>query len=219
MGARVALDSQGNVYLVNPAMYRIEKYESRGQLVSTFGTMGNDEGQLNKPSDIAIDREDNIYVSDFGNPFVQKFDRNGKFILRWGSKGPRDGQFYEVFSVAIDPSGNLLVIDLSGRLQKFDSQGKFLARIPLEIFDNTGPTPWDITVDARGDIYLVNRVPTVILKYNANGKFLAKFGGRGTGAGNFKAPQDVLVDGEGFIYVSDLENQTIQKLRQPGYGR
>lgn len=50
-----------------------------------------------------------------------------------------------------------------------------------------------------------------ILKFNANGVFVSKWGGYGSGDGQFKEPQGIAIAPDGSVYVADSGNNRIQK--------
>jgi tripartite motif-containing protein 71 len=52
--------------------------------------------------------------------------------------------------------------------------------------------------------------------FDGNGQFLAKWGGTGSGMGQFLYPQGVAMDGSGNIYVVDDGNDRIQVFGPPG---
>jgi tripartite motif-containing protein 71 len=74
----VAVDAQGNVYVSNLVPHeesqpRIQKFDSRGNFLSRWGSLGTGNGEFTSPCGIALDREGNVYVADADNDNVQKF--------------------------------------------------------------------------------------------------------------------------------------------------
>ena len=61
-------------------------YAPNANFLTTWGTLGANDGQFNNPSGIAMDRyEDNVgYVADTGNNRIQKFDFTA-FVTKRGS--------------------------------------------------------------------------------------------------------------------------------------
>jgi DNA-binding beta-propeller fold protein YncE len=108
----LAVDSQDNVYVVNPSQYRIEKYDSDSHLLTMWGSQGSGDGQFTEPSGIAVDAQGNVYVTDNRENYrVEKFDSDGKFLGKWGNWGSDNGQFEYPFRIAIDSQGNIYVTD------------------------------------------------------------------------------------------------------------
>ena len=53
-------------------------------------------------------------------------------------------------------------------------------------------------------------------KFSSNGTFITKFGGPGSGDGQFLQPNDVTVDAAGNSLVADTGNDQIQKFAEAG---
>ena len=210
----LAVDRQGNVYVVDLKNVRIQKFDSNGNYLTQWGTEGLGEGQFTHPFDIAIDQENNIYISDVGSNTIQKFDQTGQFLLRWGKTGYNAGEFSDVYSVAIAPEGNVLVTDSTGRIQKFDSNGQFMSTIMPEPVDNQGVFLWNIAVDNQGDIYVADWYGNRIVKLDPEGKALAAWSGTDVGVDRFVNVQDIVVDEQGNIYLTDSTEDLVRKFRQ-----
>ena len=124
----MAIDSSGNIYVVDSANSRVQKFNSSGVYQSQFGTSGPGNGQFTWPSGITLDSAGNIYVSDsippynntLGNHRIQKFNPSGVYQSQFGSVGTNDGQFNNPQGIAFDASGAIYVIDSNNsRVEKF----------------------------------------------------------------------------------------------------
>jgi hypothetical protein len=69
----VATDADGNVYVVDVALNRIQKFTDTGTYLTQWGSFGSGNGQFNSASGVATDAAGNIYVTDIVNNRVQKF--------------------------------------------------------------------------------------------------------------------------------------------------
>src|SRR5690606_6703724 len=69
----IAVDSEGNVYVVDSLNNRIQKFTSDGTFVLKWGSDGRSDGKFSYPTGIAVDSEGNVYVADTGNNRIQKF--------------------------------------------------------------------------------------------------------------------------------------------------
>lgn len=214
---RLAVDMQGNVYVIDLKNLRIQKFDSHGNYLTHWGREGDGEGQFTHPFDIAIDKQNNIYVSDIGSNTVQKFDEMGRFLLRWGKQGYHDGEFSDVYSVAIAPDGNVLVTDSTGRIQKFDSNGQFLCMIFPEPVDGQSAFLWNIAVDNQANIYIADWYGARIVKFDPEGKALAAWSGPAVELHRFVNMQDIAVDEQGNIYLTDGTEDLVRKFRQPTF--
>ena len=213
----LAVDTQGNVYVIDLKNVRIQKFDSNGNYLTQWGREGLGEGQFTHPFDIAIDQQNNIYMSDVGSNSIQKFDQMGQFLLRWGKTGYNDGEFSDVYSVAIAPNGNVLVTDSTGRIQKFDSNGQFLSMIFPEPVDNQGVFLWNIAVDNQGNIYVADWYGNRIVKLDPEGTTLAAWRGSDVGVDWFVNLHDIAVDQQGNIYLTDSAEDLVRKFRQPTF--
>src|SRR5215207_3815430 len=121
--AGLALDDvTGSIYVSNYANNSIQKFNSNGTFLSTWGTQGSANGQFNHPYGVAADGSGNVFVSDYDNHRIQKFNSNGTFLTTWGTQGSANGQFNHPYGVAADGSGNVFVSDYDNhRIQKFNS--------------------------------------------------------------------------------------------------
>ena len=80
----IAVDLQGNVFVVDNGNFRIQKFDLDGNFLTAWGSEGTDDGQFVRAIGIAVDADGNVYVTDDENPFVQKFDNDGRCLLRGG---------------------------------------------------------------------------------------------------------------------------------------
>jgi DNA-binding beta-propeller fold protein YncE len=206
---RLAVDTHGNLYVLDVSNYRIQKFDSQGNFLIQWGSKGEGEDQFLEAADIAIDGQNHVYVGDYKTNFVQKFDENGKLLLRWGSSK----QFSGIYSVALDPDGNVLVTDERNTLRKFDSNGNLLSEIPPLRLNNLRIELWNIAVDGKGNVYIADHAAYRIVIIDPQGKVLATWRGRETGAASFNSLQDIAVDGQGNIYITDSGANLVQKFQ------
>ena len=84
----VAVDSSGNVYVVDTGNKRVEKFANTGTYASQLGSFGSGPGEFNGPAGVAVDSAGNVYVVDGSNNRVEKFTSAGVFITQWGCASP-----------------------------------------------------------------------------------------------------------------------------------
>ncbi len=75
---------------------------------------------------------------------------------------------------------------------------------------------FDLALDKRGFLYLMDLDANQILKYDLQGKLLKRFGGKGETAGLFSEPYGLAVDRDGAVFVADTWNGRIQKFSGEG---
>jgi DNA-binding beta-propeller fold protein YncE len=129
----LALDSAGNVYVVDVLNSQVKKYSSDGKFLSAFGEAGDRAGQFSRPKAVAVDDAGNVYVSDGLQVAVQVFDQGGSFLGFVGRKDPADPNSEPLFRAPhglkiVD--GKLYVVDRYAGLFVFDLQGVSQAKAP-----------------------------------------------------------------------------------------
>ena len=70
--------------------------------------------------------------------------------------------------------------------------------------------PSGIDLDSLDNAYVVDKNTSRIQKFDSNGIFLAKWGSRGTGEGQFLELEDIEIDSSDTIYVTDRGTASIQ---------
>jgi len=195
--------------------FRIEKFDSSGSYQTQWGTKGTGNGEFSfAPFDIAVDAQDNVFICEALSAHrVQKFDGTGKFLLAWGQLGYKDGEFShgDNCAVVVDPTGNVLVADNSGRIQKFDANGQFVSKIIMPPINNVSVSVYNMTVDSQGNIYIGDTIHALIIKLDSEGQVLASWN---IGEAKTTDIQDIAVDVNGYIYISDALNNVVKKFQQ-----
>jgi len=79
-------------------------------------------------------------------------------------------------------------------------------------FDN----PVDMAVDDAGNIYILDSGNCRVQKFGLDGKYLATFGRKGQGPGEFSRPACIDIDARGFLYVLDRDLKNVQVFAPDG---
>lgn len=116
----LAVDKEGNVYVVDAMNFRIQIFDKHGVFLSAFGTNGDGTGSFASPKGIAIDSYGHIYVVDALFNAIQIFDSKGNFLYNFGTQGHDDSQFWLPSGIFIDNNDRIFVADTyNSRIQEF----------------------------------------------------------------------------------------------------
>ncbi|MFZ1077063.1 MAG: hypothetical protein WAN47_06510 [Nitrosotalea sp.] len=208
----IAIDSNGDIYVVDSGSSQVKKFDSNGKLLLSWGSLGSGNGQLLHPHGIFVGTK-YVFVADTGNARIDVFDKdNGDFIYSWGSYGDNRGMFHTPVGLAADSQGDLLVAD-SGRntIQEFNKNFTFMNEFkPLRTDYGNFTATNGIALDSKGNIY-VSSPDDKILEFSSIGNFMNFFGSQGSEEGRFNNPTAIAIDSNGNFYVADTLNHRIQK--------
>ncbi len=117
----IALNSEGNLYVVDTNNFRVQIFDPDGNFLSSFGQVGDAFGTFTRPKGIGIDSEDHVYVVDAAFQNIQVFGKEGKqFLMVFGGSGFGPGLFSLPAGMTVDHQDKLYVVDqLNRRIQIF----------------------------------------------------------------------------------------------------
>ena len=194
------------------------------------------------PRSVFVSEEGYRVITDSGNHRVLILDRNNELVRSVGSHcalepeaspacadldgpGPMvlgDGQFNEPWGAALTPNGALFVADTwNHRIQAFDRTGRFAAKWGTygQAADASGTEalrlygPRGLALDRLGRPIAADTGNHRLLRFTAQGEWLAAAGGRGQALGQFHEPVSVIRAGTNDrLYVTDAWNGRIQML-------
>ena len=204
------IDDADNVWVTDIGNHQVLKFSAEGKLLLTLGKagqagLGTDE--FDKPTDVAFGARGEIYVSDgYGNSRVMKFTPNGGYLTSWGEPGDGPSQFDTPHTIVVDRRGRVVVGDRENdRVQVFDGNGKL-----IETWGDFAP--FGLAYDKQGTLFVADGRAHKILQLDSKGRVVASFGQEGAGPGQFQLPHMLAADGDGNLYVGEIQSQRFQKL-------
>ena len=204
----VAIGPHGEIAVVDTggAGYKtVHVYNSKLELMMSFGDWGSGKGQCYYPIGVTFDLEGNIIVADTSNHRVHKYDRQGNLIRTVGVKGSGFLQFNRPTGVGVNKSGHVYVCDrgnnrvqiLTPDLNYYKQFGK-----PGDANENL-VFPWDLAFDSRGDVYVVDAGHTCIKRFAPYGDFQKRIGPIIHGKDSLKSPQMICIDEYDYVFVTE----------------
>jgi hypothetical protein len=247
----VRVDKDDNIWAIDKGSDMIVKFNPEGRVTMVFGRKkeASDEaepwtrvnpprphvdGQFRQPTDVAWDTQGNIFISDgYINSRVAKFTKDGDWVKSWGERGTKDGELNTPHSIANDAKGNIYVADRGNRrIQVFDSDGKHLRTMTIDVPVPPGAKPWFgpmptaeqavaqsgapwaicITPGATQYLYSADAYPGRIYKMTLDGKVLGWLGSSGHRPKQFGWIHSIACPSENNLLVGELLNWRMQKL-------
>ncbi len=215
----VAINSKGNIFVLNRGPQPLMEFDSNGRYIRGFG-----EGLFtNRAHGLRIDAEDNIWATDGASHIVIKFNPHGRGQMvpcAAGNAGEWHPYkhlrlFNEPNDVGFGPAGEIYVVQGHGgkgeqHVLKFDRDGNF---IRLWGKRGKGPgefdSPHSVVVDAKGLVYIADRGNQRIQVFDADGNYLRESHHPGT-------PCGLHIAADGNMYVAHGHAGQILKLDMNG---
>lgn len=206
----VAVDSNGNIFIADPADHRIRKVSTDGTISTMAGTgtpgFGGDGGpataaQLWAPRDVAVDSAGNLFIADFSNHRVRKIGTDGTIstVAGDGTAGfNSDGipataaRLNYPNGVALDGTGNLFIADKENhRVRKIPMDGSTISTVAgagTAGFGGDGSSassaqlnsPTGVALDNAGNLFVVDHLNERIRKINLSTGTISTVAGAGT---------------------------------------
>jgi sugar lactone lactonase YvrE len=200
----VAVDTSGNLYIVDNSNHCIRKVNATGIITRFAGTgvMGfsGDGGlaisaQLHYPEGVAVDGSGNVFVCDAGNERVRKVDASGIIttvagsgsVGSYGDRGPATAAaFVIMYGIAVDDTGNIYIADAGNEcVRKVNTAG--------------------IITNFAGNHY-------------STGMYAGGYKGDGgpATAAELNYAEYIAVDKNGNVYIADINNNRVRMVNAAG---
>ena len=191
--AGVAVDTSGNVYMVDSYNSRVRKIATNGVVTTVAGNgrrgySGNGStatnAELDFPQGIAVDSAGNLYIADTNNSCIRKVS-----------------------------SGIITTIAGNGTAGYLGDNGPASA---AEL-----NYPYGVAVDATGNVYIADTLNNVIRQISTTGMITTIAGngfigysgdGGAPTSAELNFPAGVAVDASGSLYIADSENYVVRRV-------
>lgn len=175
----IAVSAQGEVFVADETNRRVQVFDREGRFLRKWGGYGLQPGQfggntnmksrIGGPNFLAFDRDGSLFTTEASMGRVQSFDTQGKSLLAWGTLEDRPGGFGGEFTgfkanlvgcigICFDHSNRAWVTSVSGRVQCFTREGKFLGGIASRQGTKAGEfyAPHGIAINSRDELFVVD---------------------------------------------------------------
>lgn len=139
----------------------------------------------------------------------------GRLQQAWGRPGFSEGRFQKPRAMAIDAHDQIYIVDMTARIQVFDTAGHYLRSWKTPEFKNGRPTGMSMGRD--GTLLVADTHYHRVLVYSPTGELLRTFGHPGQGPGEFSLVTNVVQDSQGNLYTGEYSDcDRIQKFSADG---
>jgi len=164
-------------------------------------------------------RDGQIYLVDGSNLRVAIIDVNGQVrktidLVPLSELREQDRGDVQLGGFSVDASGNMLftlpvlfsatVLSPDGKVATFGEPGSLPGKFGVVA---------DIMRDNRGNIFVADRLKSIVSVYDSSFKFMAEFGGRGNDPGSLVVPQEIAIGADDRLYVTQLANRGVSVFR------
>jgi len=155
----VVLSHTGQVYAIDSALERIQRFDADGNYQLQWGRQGSDDGEFFRPIGITLSDAGQVYVADTLNDRIQRFDADGNYETKWGSSGSGKGHFDDPSAIALSDTGQVYVADRNNhRILRFDADGNYQLQWGSNgSGDGKFESPRGIALSDTGQVYVADR--------------------------------------------------------------
>jgi trimeric autotransporter adhesin len=201
--------------------------------------------EFDHPVDIVFDKSWNLYITDRNNSVVRMVDNSG-IIITIAGNGVRgfsgDGglataaEFNDDVGILIDSLGNMYITDHDNeRIRKVNSTGIITTIAGNGVagyYGDGGPAtaaemniPCFMAMDNSGNLFFADANNSVIRMINTSGIISTVIGnhimgysgdGGPAAAAELNAPEGIVFDKNGNIFIGDAENYVVRKVNTSG---
>ena len=162
------------------------------------------------PTQATVDSQGNVYVADGGtNHRIDKYDATGAYVCQI-----TDAALLNPAAVGVNAAGTVYVADsVSSNILRFAPTSVAATAYTLTATWSAGGLsgPASLALDAAGNVFIADSGLKQVIKLSPAGTLLARWGGEGSGNGQFTYPLGVAVDpATSDVYVADRDADRIQ---------
>ncbi len=118
---RILIGEHGGLGTGFKPVCKIWVFDLSGNLLSSFGSYGNKNGEFYRITDVSIGKCGNIYVCDSYQGTISIFDENFGFITKFGTYGNNPGELNVPIDIEFDSNENIFISSINnGAVEVFN---------------------------------------------------------------------------------------------------
>lgn len=183
---------------------KVRVFDSDGQFLSEFGSIGDGIGQLREPWCICT-IGNKFYIGEWVNKRIQIFHANTYSSIRCISTGK-----FNPLAICSVSNGLVMVTTSQNEVIVFNQEGDIIKRFGSSgTGDGQFNNPRGICSNSRGEVLIVDSNNHRIQVFSEDGQFLSAFGSKKSDEYQFYYPRRICVDCDDNIYVADSGNDRV----------
>ncbi|HJU56417.1 MAG TPA: hypothetical protein VJ715_17670 [Pyrinomonadaceae bacterium] len=197
----IGVDGEGRIYVgeyLNGG--RVQAFDADGKFITQWTV-----DPKMPMRQLAADRKGTVFVVQRGE--ISRFEGatgNPLGKIEYSSATDHGRAYFD--QAHATPDGGLVAVVNDDDIVRFNSSGQVTRTITKAIGTQTGDPERieGIAVDGLGNVYALSTHRAAVFKFSSDGRFVNRFGSSGDERGQFHASDAIAVDGQGRIYVSDI---------------
>ncbi|HKZ51599.1 MAG TPA: NHL repeat-containing protein, partial [Dehalococcoidia bacterium] len=196
----------GRIFVLDTNNSRLLEVDQAGKVLQVLDVQRDGRLALQAPMAMTA-YQGKLYVANSGGGNVIVVNPNGtveRVVAPQVAPGQRP---LRPIGIAVAPNGHIFLSDPDNhRVLHLDGEGQAVSSIgsgKRDAGEYGFNTPGGLSLDAEGNLYVVDMLNYTVKKYSPSGQFLLKMGEAGDTEGTFSRPKAIVVDAGGRIFVSD----------------
>jgi tripartite motif-containing protein 71 len=214
-----------NTLFVAEGTNRIDRFDASGNLIQSFGKLGNGIGEFHfgagggndSPAGGGLATSGNfLFVSDSFNDRIQRFNLDGS----GGAEIVAPGMLNYPRGLTVNGQRLLVADDKHNRIAVFDTGGRFLGTFASGPGAAPGQldSPFGVAVDPAGRVFVADDLNHRVVRFGPKSKYpyKARWGSYGAGPGQLAYPRGIATDTAGNVYVTNTGDDRIDVFDRSG---
>jgi len=216
--AGVALDTLGNVYVTDTEAGCVIKLKlddkNRLKYVANFNGGGGSDEKLQEPMGVCTSHDGRVFVTDRLKNAVFVFDSQGSLLEFFeGGLAGQKGIFQPIDIDVLQENdkwnyfgqNSIYLLDMDGkRIQRLSMEGERELVVYVQDLGMSGVDLTSIATDYYSNVYVTDVNNHCVHKLNRKLEYLAAYGERGTGDGQFMSPSCISIWRRfGQVFITD----------------
>eukprot|EP00058_Branchiostoma_floridae_P019821 XP_002605311.1 hypothetical protein BRAFLDRAFT_89047 [Branchiostoma floridae] len=215
----VAVSRSNEIFVADTGNKQVQVHSIHGNRLQNFPTVVS--GQLMEPHDVSVDNNGALWVVGRGKSadYVVQYNMDGTIVSKFDLPKVGDYRGIAVDGVSRVDFKRILVTEASREMSRWEIQVFTPEGDLVQAFrhpDSGMKLPEYVAVDEGGNILVTDSTTHSVYIFDEFGKYLFKFGGKGSGKGQMLYANGICTDSSGHIIVADCRNSRVQIFNSHG---